>query len=108
MNTFKFLQSHFLVAIALLTAGVTMSFKMAEKESVDDTAYYYISEDMSEGAFHNVNNWTTSTSGGIGCVTTGDRPCRVNVPEDSSIGAVLGSKNNLQGLGISVNKKLAP
>lgn len=108
MKTITFLRRHFLVAIALLTAGVTMSFKMAEKEKVDDTAYFYISEDMNEGAFHDVDNWTTLISGEVGCITSGERPCRVNVPANSTLGDVLGSKNNEEVLDISVNRKLAP
>ncbi|MBF8457240.1 hypothetical protein IV494_08595 [Kaistella sp. G5-32] len=107
MKTFKFLKINFMLVVALLTAGITMSFKLAEKNSAD-TAYYYISEDMSEGSFHNVNNWTTASSGGADCVTTGDRPCKVIVPENSSLGSVLGSKNNSQVLAISVNRKLEP
>lgn len=96
-----------MLAAAILTAGVTMSFKMAESKAAD-TAYYYNSEDMSEGAFHNVSNWTTSSSAGIGCVTSGFRPCRVNVPENSTLGDVLGSKDNEEVLNISVNRKSAP
>ena len=107
MKTIKFLQTHFLLAAALLTAGVTMSFKMTEKKA-DDTAYFYNSDDMSEGAFHTVGNWTTSPSAEIGCVTSGVRPCKVIVPENSSLADVLGSKDNQEVLDISVNRKSAP
>ncbi|OWK72890.1 hypothetical protein CBW16_11615 [Flavobacteriaceae bacterium JJC] len=96
-----------MLAAALLTAGITMSYKVAEKKA-NDTAYFYNSDDMSEGAFHNVSNWTTSTSAGIGCVTSGVRPCKVIVPENSSLSDVLGSKDNEEVLDISVNRKSAP
>ena len=47
---------------------------------------------MSEGAFHDVNNWTSAESGSTGCVTSGERPCKVIVPDGSSLSTVLGSK----------------
>lgn len=107
MKTISFLRNHFLVAIALLTAGVTMSFKMAEERDAD-TAYYYNSDDMSEGAFQNVSNWTTSNSAEIGCSTSGVRPCKLIVPQNSSLVDVLESKDNQQVLDISASRKSAP
>lgn len=107
-----------MLVVVLITAGITLSFKMVENRAdntakmvenrADDTPYYYISEDMSEGAFHNVSNWTSSSGGGVGCVTTGVRPCQVIVPESSTLGDVLGTKLNSEVLAISNNRKSAP
>lgn len=107
MKHLQLIKTHFMLAAALLTAGVTMSFKVADQKA-DDTAYFYNSDDMSEGAFHTVGNWTTSPSAEIGCVTSGVRPCKVIVPENSSLADVLGSKDNQEVLDISVNRKSAP
>ena len=63
---------------------------------------------QSNPAFHNVNNWTTAESGSAGCVTSGERPCKVIVPDGSSLSTVLGSKTNAQVLDISIQRKLEP
>lgn len=98
MKTISFLKRHFLVAIALLTAGVTMSFKMAEKEKAVDTVYYYNSNDLSEGSFATVSNWSNSIS--PSCVSLGDRPCKMTVPTGSTLNAQIGGKTNTQVLAI--------
>ena len=92
MKNITFIKSHFLVAIALLTAGVTMSFKMAEKEKAVDTVYYYNSDDLTEGAFATVGNWSNSIS--PSCVSLGNRPCKMTVPEGTSLSDQIGSKTN--------------
>ena len=107
MKTLKFLRTHFLLAVALLTAGVTMSFKMADNNSLA-TTHYYVSEDMSEGAFQNTANWNTVNSDGVNCGTLQIRPCKITVSTGSSLNSVLGSKTNIQVLGISEGFKPNP
>ena len=100
MKTISFLRNHFLVAIALLTAGVTMSFKMVEKEKVG-TIFYYDSNSMIPGAFSNVANWTTSNPNQE-CVSIRDeRPCKITVQENSTLSSLLTGKNNSQVLDLS-------
>ena len=107
MNIQSFLKTNALAIMALIFAGSLMSFKLAENNTADQN-FYYISEDMTEGAFHDVNNWTSAESGSTGCVTSGERPCRVIVPDGSSLSTVLGSKTNAQVLDISIQRKLEP
>lgn len=107
MKTLKFLQNNFLLAAALLTAGITMSFKLADTKPLA-TTHYYVSEDMSEGAFKNTANWNTVNSDGVNCGTLQIRPCKITVAAGSSLGAVLGSKTNSQVLGISEGFKPNP
>ena len=61
MNIQSFLKTNALAIMALIFAGSLMSFKLAENNTADQN-FYYISEDMSEGAFHDVNNWTSAES----------------------------------------------
>lgn len=103
----QFLKINAVAIAAVMFTGAVMSFKMAEKKAADQT-FYYISEDMNEGAFHTTANWTNSAGGSAGCVTSGDRPCKVIVPEGSSLSSVLASKTNAQVLTIAVQRKLAP
>ena len=107
MKMKTFLKTNALAIMALLFAGSIMSFKIAEDKAADQN-FYYISEDMSEGAFHDVNNWTRAESGSTGCVTSGERPCKVIVADGSSLSTVLGSKTNAQVLDISIQRKLEP
>ena len=61
MNIQSFLKTNALAIMALIFAGSLMSFKLAENNTADQN-FYYISEDMSAGAFHDVNNWTSAES----------------------------------------------
>lgn len=111
MKIKQFLKTNLVAIAALLFTVSIMSFKLAESKLADKAAdqnFYYISEDMSEGAFHTVGNWTTSEGGSAGCVTSGARPCKVIVPDGSSLSSVLGSKTNAQVLAISIQRKLEP
>lgn len=107
MKIKQFLKTNAIAIVAIFFTVATMSFKMAENKAADQN-FYYISEDMNEGAFHNVSNWTTAESGSTGCVTSGERPCKVIVPDGSSLSTVLGSKTNAQVLDISIQRKLEP
>lgn len=98
MKTFKFLQTHFLLAAALLTAGITMSFEMAENTKAD-TIYTFNSSDLSEGSFAKTANWMVVSSA-PGCLTTGNRPCNIVVPTGSSLAAEIGGLSNSQVLAI--------
>ena len=72
-----------------------MSFKITEKKTADQI-FYYVSENMSEGSFHNAGNWNTSNSDNINCTTTRVRPCKITVPEGSTLNDVLGSKQMIR------------
>lgn len=109
MKTIKFLNTHFLLAIVLLTAGVMLSFTMADKEVVvkASTIYHYVSDDMSPGAFSNVSNWSTIDDE-VACGSERFRPCAVTIQEGSTLTAVLGTKTNTEVLNISEGYKPAP
>ena len=109
MKTIKFLNTHFLLAIVLLTAGVMLSFTMADKEVVvkASTIYHYVSDDMSAGAFSNVSNWST-VDDEVACGSERFRPCAVTIQEGSTLTAVLGTKTNTEVLNISEGYKPAP
>lgn len=102
MKTLSFLKSHFLVAAALLTAGVTMSFKMADSKAVN-TVYYYNSSDTTPGAFADDSNWTTTES--FSCITLSDKPCKMTVPPGTTLNDQIGGKTNAQVLAIHPSER---
>ncbi len=102
MKTISFLKNHFMLMVALLTAGVTMSFKVAESHKAD-TVYYYNSSDLSEGAFADVNNWATSPT--FTCVTQGKRPCKMRVAPGGTLDDQIAGKTNAQVLAIHPNER---
>lgn len=98
MKTISFLKNHFMLMVALLTAGVTMSFKVAESHE-DDTVYTYDSFDLSPGAFANTANWKVVSSVPA-CASSGKRPCNMIVPAGSTLGAQISGLTNSQVLAI--------
>lgn len=102
MKTLSFLKTNIMLATALLTVGITMSFKMAESKSVD-TVFYYNSNDVSEGAFATTGNWSSSIS--PSCLTSGNKPCKMVVPEGTSLSDQIGGKTNDEVLGIHPNER---
>lgn len=107
MKNFQLIKGNLMLLAALLTAGVTMSYKMAEKKTAA-TVHYYVSSDMSAGAFRNVANWST-TNNSVDCVTTEDvLPCKITVPENTSLSSILAGKSNDQVLDISEGYKPEP
>lgn len=102
MKTISFLKRHFLVAIALLTGGVTISFTMAEKKATA-TEYYYNSNDLTEGAFATVGNWSSSIS--PSCLSSGKRPCKMTVPTGTVLTDQIGGKTNAQVLAIHPDER---
>lgn len=109
MKTIKFLKTHFLLAIVLLTAGIMLSFKMEDKAVMvkAPTIYHYVSDDMNPGAFSNVANWST-VDDEVVCGSVRVRPCAVTIQEGSTLSAVLGTKTNTEVLDISDGFKPAP
>lgn len=84
-----------------------MSFKMAESKNAA-TDYYYVSDDMSDGAFRTVAHWST-TNNSVGCVTNEDvLPCKIAVPDNTSLSSILAGKSNEQVLDISDGYKPEP
>ena len=102
MKTISFLKKHFMLMVALLTAGVTMSFKVGESHKAE-TVYYYNSSDLSEVAFANVSNWSTAIK--PTCLATGNRPCSMVVPQGSSLNDQIGGKTNDEVLAIHPDER---
>ena len=100
MKTIHFLRTHFLLIAALLISGITMSFSGSDSDKAA-TVYHYDSTSMSPGAFSNVSNWATGTPN-ENCASPRDvRPCKITVPEGSTLSSILAGKNNSQVLDIS-------
>ncbi|MCL8537672.1 hypothetical protein M9991_12435 [Chryseobacterium gallinarum] len=98
--------------VALIIAGTTMSFNAigangAKKAPKAAVTYYYISDDMAEGAFKDPVHWNINNNSEP-CESDGKRPCAITVPDGSSLSAVLGSRTNAQVLQISEGFKPAP
>lgn len=84
MKTKSFIKAHGMWVVALLTAGITMSFQMAEKEAVD-TIYTYNSSSTAEGEFANSSNWMVVVSTPPSCSPLGNRPCNIVVPDGTTL-----------------------
>ncbi|MCZ2336997.1 MAG: hypothetical protein LC127_02140 [Chitinophagales bacterium] len=102
MKTLKFLKINFMLIVALLTTGITMSFKMV-KEKNASTTYFYNSNDTSSNAFAQVSHYGTTNL--EDCITEGDRPCKIIVPEGQTLSNMLSGKNNSQVLAIASQRK---
>lgn len=106
MKIKQFFKTNALAIAAIIFAGTTMSFKLAERKAAPQD-FYYNSNDISANAFHNVANWNTTMP--ADCSTEEPvRPCKVTVPEGSTLSSVLGSKTNSQVLAISQGYRPAP
>ena len=102
MKTLKFLKINFMLVVALVTAGVTMSFKVSEEKNAA-TTYFYNSSDVSSNAFAQVSHYGTTNS--ESCLTEGDRPCSIIVPTGQTLSNMLSGKNNAQVLAIATQRK---
>lgn len=94
------------VAIALiLTTALTFAFKAEggdNHKKQDPTTFHYISNSTAAGAFATVSNWS---EGEGDCGATGNKPCDVEVPEGSTLSAILAGKNNSQVLAINPSSR---
>lgn len=102
MKNITFIKTNMMLAAALLTAGVTMSYKVAEEKAAE-TVYYYNSNDVSEGAFATVGNWSSSIS--PSCLTSGNRPCKMVVPDGTSLSDQIAGKTNDEVLDIHPDER---
>jgi len=102
MKTIKFLKSSFMPVVAIVTAGLTMSFEMAEKA---DTTYYYNSTDTSANAFADAGHWMVGDPEEQDCFEEGNRPCRIDVPQNQTLSSMLAGKDNAQVLNIAQGRK---
>lgn len=93
----QFLKINAVAIAAVMFTGATMSFKIIEKKA-EETQFYYNSSDVTEGSFSDVNKWTEGTS--PSCLVSGDRPCKMIVPEGSSLNDQIGGLTNAQVLAI--------
>mgnify|MGYP006994456557 FL=1 len=90
----KKLKLNLFMVAALAIAAVTMSFKMVN----DSTTYHYTSNSTAPGAFATTTNWAT---GAGSCVSDGNKPCDILVPDGSTLSSVLAGKTNSQVLDIN-------
>ena len=95
--------------IALLIAGITMSFQMTNKDvAAEDVVYHYIGTSALTDEFNDLSMWST-TNDSNPCVTEeAELPCKITLPENISLGSVLGTKDNNQVLAISEGRKQEP
>ncbi|MBU8883851.1 hypothetical protein KSK37_12215 [Kaistella sp. DKR-2] len=103
MKTIHFLRTHFLLMAAILTAGITMSFKMTEKTTAD-SIYTYNSDKVTEGSFANTANWMVVSSA-PSCQSTGNRPCNIVVPAGQTLASQIAGLNNSQVLAINPTER---
>lgn len=113
MKTIHFLRTHILLFAAMLVAGVMMSFGTDSGPKKSDKAavvHYYVSNDMSAGAFRTAANWST-TDNSVPCIEEEEenvRPCKITVQDGTSLSTVLAGKSNPQVLAISEGYKPEP
>lgn len=116
MKMIHSLKSNILLIAGLIAVVLTMSFTQrntengdkAEKIETVDTVYHYVSSDMTEGAFANPSNWSTTNANGECGEPRPIRPCQITVPASSSLSSVLNGKDNSDVLEISEGYKAAP
>ncbi|MHA6697761.1 hypothetical protein [Chryseobacterium sp. A321] len=107
MKTISFFRTNAMLVVALLTAGITMSFQIAENsQNADDVVYHYIGTDMTEN-FNDVNNWSTINNSNP-CGVEKVLPCKITLPENVSLSSVLGSNSNSIILDLSEGFKSEP
>lgn len=102
MKLNQILKANAVAIAAVIFSGAVMSFKVMEKKSADKQ-YFYNSSDVSEGAFAEVANWQEGTS--PSCITSGNRPCSMTVPEGSSLNDVIDGLTNAQVLAIHPSER---
>ncbi|MCG2793417.1 MAG: hypothetical protein L6262_07735 [Weeksellaceae bacterium] len=93
----QFLKINAVAIAAVMFTGTVMSFKMTEKKT-DVQQFYYNSTDTSAGAFSQESNWAVGA--GSSCLTTGNKPCTITVPEGQDLIDVIGGLTNPQVLAI--------
>lgn len=86
---------NFIALVALVIGIITMSFKLSE----DSTTYHFKGTSTDEGEFADPSNWEEGESND--CLTFGDFPCEIEVPNESSLLQVLGNKSNEEVLEIN-------
>ncbi|WP_066439299.1 hypothetical protein [Chryseobacterium sp. CCH4-E10] len=102
MKINQFLKINAVAIAAIMFTGALMSFKIVEKKAAE-TQYYYNSSDVTEGSFSDVNKWAIGTS--PSCLTSGDRPCKMIVPEGDSLEDQIGGLTNAQVLAIHAGER---
>lgn len=114
MKIIQFLKSNILLVAGLMAIIFSLSFTYgngeAEKIAKVDTTYFYISSDMSAGAFATPDSahWNITNSNGECGEPDPIRPCKITVPAGSTLSSVLSGKNNIAVLAISQGYKSAP
>ncbi len=94
MKTNSFIKAHGMWVVALLTAGITMSFQMAEKDlKTEDVVYHYIGNSVHD-QFNDVNMWSITNDSNPCVELDDDLPCKITLPEGVTLSSELGSKSN--------------
>ncbi|WP_379964473.1 hypothetical protein [Epilithonimonas sp. UC225_85] len=102
MKINQFLKINAVAIAAVMFTGATMSFKIIEKKAADQQ-FYYNSTDTSAGAFSQESNWAVGA--GSSCLTTGNKPCTITVPEGQDLVDVIGGMTNSQVLAIHPSER---
>ena len=102
MKINQFLKINAVAIAAVMFTGTLMSFKIVEKKAADKQ-FYYNSTSTSAGAFANVSNWAEGA--GSSCLTTGNKPCTIAVPEGQDLVDVIGGMTNAQVLAIHPSER---
>lgn len=97
MKINQFLKINSVAIAAIMFTGAVMSFKIIEKKA-EPMKYFYNSNSVAAGAFSQVSNWAEGE--GPECVTTGNKPCTITVPEGQDLIDVIGGLTNPQVLAI--------
>ena len=107
MKPIQFLKVNALAIAAVIVAGTTMSFKMAEKQAKETTTFFFYTSTAPIANDHSLADparWS-DTDSGYSCQTSGNLPCKIEVPEGETIDDVLSGLNNTNVMAISVDRK---
>ncbi|WP_157676727.1 hypothetical protein [Chryseobacterium sp. T16E-39] len=102
MKINQFLKINAVAIAAVMFTGSVMSFKIIEKKA-EPMQYFYNSNSVAAGAFSNVSNWAEGA--GSSCLTTGNKPCTITVPEGQDLVDVIGGLTNPQVLAIHPSER---
>lgn len=90
MKTIKFLKINLLVIVAVLFASSVMSFNIHEKKT-EGNYHYYNSSSVS--SFNTLSKWDVMNNS-ENCISGGERPCKIFVPEGLTLSDVIGGKTD--------------
>lgn len=99
----QFLKINAVAIAAVMFTGSVMSFKILEKKTAAQQ-FYYNSPDTSAGAFSQESNWSIVEEN-VSCLTNGNKPCTITVPDGQDLVDVIGGMTNAQVLAIHPSER---